>query len=87
MRKLKKIICTKLCRKDKILATRKQAVRKFKVLATRKNKGHVKFSSREKREGEILVTRNDERQARNNSRHENWWERKRKLSSRECLRD
>lgn len=50
MRKLKKIICTKLCRKDKILATRKQAVRKFKVLVTRKNKGHVKFSSREKKE-------------------------------------
>ena len=50
MRKLKKIICAKLCRKDKILATRKQAVRKFKVLVTRKNKGHVKFSSREKKE-------------------------------------
>ena len=48
MRNLKKIICAKLCRKDKILATRKQAVRKFKVLVTRKNKGHVKFSSREK---------------------------------------
>ena len=47
MRNLKRIICAKLCRKDKILATRKQAVRKFKVLVTRKNKGHVKFSSRE----------------------------------------
>lgn len=37
MRNLKNI-CAKLCRKDKILATRKQAVRKFNVLVTRKNK-------------------------------------------------
>ena len=41
MRNLKRIIYTKLCRKDKILATRKQAVRKFKFLVTRKKKGYV----------------------------------------------
>lgn len=73
MRNLKKIICAKLCRKDKILATRKQAVRKFKVLVTRKNKGHVKFSSREMMNGRpetILVTRIG-RKERENSLREN----------------
>lgn len=84
MRNLKRIICAKLCRKDKILATRKQAVRKFKVLVTRKNKGHVKFSSREKwggikfssremmnsRPEPILVTRIG-RKERGNSLREN----------------
>lgn len=38
MQNSKRIICTKLCRKDKILATRKQAVKKFKVFVTRKTK-------------------------------------------------